>query len=161
MFRPFGCRATDFIGEKKQNLEHHKLAPRGEACIYLGLGYTRGYKGYICYNPENQKLYCTRNVVFDETFMPGRATDQRVLRHYDSTPRVQFPTMIHCFYQKAEEAFDKINKLALVSTLKMIEEIDPVDATAMKGPPCARTEHPEADGFIIPTYEATMTLASS
>ncbi len=35
----------------------------------------------------------------------------------------------------------------------MIEEINPVDSTAMKGPPCGRTEHPEADGFITPTDE--------
>jgi hypothetical protein len=35
----------------------------------------------------------------------------------------------------------------------MIEDIDPVNAAAMKGPPCGRTEHPEADGFITPTYK--------
>ncbi len=61
--------------------------------------------------------------------------------------------MIHGSYQKAEEAFDEINTLPLVSTLKMIEEIDPVDATTMKGQPCGRAEHPEADGFITPTDE--------
>jgi hypothetical protein len=61
--------------------------------------------------------------------------------------------MIHGSYQKADEAFDEIKKLPLVSTLKIIEDIDPVDAAAMKGPPCGRTEHPEADGFITPTDE--------
>ena len=74
-FKPFGCRATVYIGQHTEQLSHHKLAPRGEPTIYLGLGYTRGRKGWCCWNPENKRLYCTRDVVFDETFFPARAKE--------------------------------------------------------------------------------------
>ncbi len=53
--------------------------------------------------------------------MPARAADQRVLRHYDATPRIQFTSLIHGSYDKAQQAFDEINQLPLVSTLKMID----------------------------------------
>ena len=150
MFRPFGCRATVFIGEDKNKLEHRKLTPRGVACIHLGQGYSRGYKGWLCFNPENGKLYCTRHVVFDETFMPARAHEQRVLGHYDTTPRERFPTLIHGSYEKAENSYQELNQTPLVSTLEMIDNMDVMDKSSYKEPPCGRKHHPEADQVITP-----------
>ena len=135
MFRPFGCRATVFVGEKKKELAHHKLAPRGVACIYLGLGFSRGYKGWMCFDPNTGKLYCSRNVVFDETFMPARTHDQRVLGHYDTTPRQRFPTLIHGSFEKAEDAYNDINQLPLIQTLDMIDNLELIDKESFKGPP--------------------------
>eukprot|EP00286_Rhodomonas_abbreviata_P028108 CAMPEP_0181313458 /NCGR_PEP_ID=MMETSP1101-20121128/14257_1 /TAXON_ID=46948 /ORGANISM="Rhodomonas abbreviata, Strain Caron Lab Isolate" /LENGTH=1511 /DNA_ID=CAMNT_0023420409 /DNA_START=376 /DNA_END=4908 /DNA_ORIENTATION=+ len=43
-FRPFGCRATLFRG--RDLVEHHKLAPRGEQGVFIGLGMTHGYKSW-------------------------------------------------------------------------------------------------------------------
>lgn len=86
-FRPFGCRVTVFRG--REHAEHHKLAPRGEACVYVGLGHHRGQKGWLCYSPVTQRVYCTRHCVFDETFMPMRLHDQRILGYYDTTPRTR------------------------------------------------------------------------
>jgi hypothetical protein len=90
-----------------------------------------GLKGWVCWNPEIKRLYCTRNVVFDETFMPLRVVDQRILGHYDTTPPNQFTTLIHCSYEKAQHVFDKINQLPLVSTLEMIDKIDLIDTETL------------------------------
>ena len=85
MFRPFGCRATCFLG--KLRATHHKVAPRGEACIYVGLGFAHGSKGWILFCPSTRKVYCTKNALFDETFMPMRVEDQRIRSYNDTTTR--------------------------------------------------------------------------
>jgi hypothetical protein len=89
-FKPFGCRVTVFRGREK--VAHHKLSPRGLAGIYLGLGFHSGQKGWLCWVPDKSKpnkgqLFCTRHCVFDETFMPMRTVDQRILGFLDPTPR--------------------------------------------------------------------------
>ena len=89
-FKPFGCRVTVFRG--RDHVPHHKLSPRGLPGIYLGLGFYSGQKGWLCWvpdraNPGGGQLFCTRNCVFDETFMPLRTVDQRILGFLDSTPR--------------------------------------------------------------------------
>ena len=83
-FRPFGCRATAFRG--KSQVEHHKLSARGSPCVYVGLGNNKGMKGWLCWSPDLNRLFCTRNVQFDETFMPLRPCDQRVRSATDPTP---------------------------------------------------------------------------
>ena len=107
-FRPFGCRVTVFRG--RDNVEHHKLAPRGEACVYVGLGFGRGQKGWLCWSPSTQRIYCTRNCVFDETFMPMRLSDQRILGYYDTTPRTKMVKQhfgsIDAAIQASEELWD-------------------------------------------------------
>ncbi len=89
-FRPFGCRATVFLG--KQRAEHHKVAPRGEACIFVGLGFSQGQKGWILFAPGSRKVYCTKNAIFDETFLPMRVHDQRIRSHNDPTTRTRMLT---------------------------------------------------------------------
>ena len=59
-FKPFGCHATVYVGDNKKQLWHGKLAPRGLACIYLGLGFSRGHKGWVCYDPIAKEVYCTQ-----------------------------------------------------------------------------------------------------
>lgn len=39
-FRPFGCKMI--VHQGKDLVEHHKLAPRGEKCVYLGCGMAHG-----------------------------------------------------------------------------------------------------------------------
>ena len=41
-----------------------KLDPKAEKCIFIG--YSLEQKGYRCYNPVTQKLWVSRDVVFDE-----------------------------------------------------------------------------------------------
>jgi hypothetical protein len=94
MFKPYGCRATVFIGDHKHLLDHHKLSASGIPCIYLGLGFSRGYKGWVCFDPDTQRLFCTRHVVFDETFFPARVQEQRILGHFDQTPRTVVCTYV-------------------------------------------------------------------
>jgi len=81
-FRPFGCRATLFRG--RDLVEHHKLAPRGEQGVFIGLGMTHGYKSWVVYCPRLNRVYVSRNVTFDETLFPMRQIDQRVLGFYDN-----------------------------------------------------------------------------
>ena len=91
-FRPFGCRATVYISDNKKQLWHCKLAPQGIPAVYMGLGFSRGQKGWMCYDPIRKEVYCSRNVVFDETFFPMRICNQQVLGHYDTTPRCRLAT---------------------------------------------------------------------
>jgi len=80
-FRPFGCSATLFRG--RDLVEHHKLAPRGEQGVFLGLGMTHGYKSWVVYCPRLNRVFVSRNVTFDETLFPMCQHDQRVLGFYD------------------------------------------------------------------------------
>ena len=86
-FRPFGCRATVFLG--KLRVDHHKISPRGEACISVGLGFSHGQKGWLLYSVNNRKLYYTRNALFNETFMPMRVTEQQIRGYGDPATRTQ------------------------------------------------------------------------
>ena len=50
------------------HVEHTKLSSRSTICVFLGYG--EGQKGYRCFDPVSQKLYCSRHVVFFEhTFL--------------------------------------------------------------------------------------------
>jgi hypothetical protein len=157
MFKPFGCRATVFIGDQKHLLNHHKLSARGIPCIYLGLGFSRGYKGWVCFDPDTQRLYCTRHAVFDETYMPARVHEQRILGHYDPTPRTRIPTLLHGSLDKALTASDEVNSLPLVPTLEMLDNLADFSEEDLQEQPCGRLEHPEADvGLALNHEDATI-----
>ena len=148
-FRPFGCRATVFIGDHKEQLWHRKLAARGEPCVYLGLAFSRGMKGWVCWNPENDKVYCTRNVVFDETFMPLRPYDQRVLGHYDSAPRTRLTRAAYEDLEAAANNAAEIDNLPTSRVMDQFEEISDDEAEDIARPPAGRDSHDEADYVIV------------
>jgi hypothetical protein len=81
-FRPFGCRATIFRG--RDLVEHHKLAPRGEQVIFLGLGLAHCSKCWLVWSPRLNTIYASRNVTFDETLFPLKTTDQCIYCHCDN-----------------------------------------------------------------------------
>eukprot|EP00286_Rhodomonas_abbreviata_P021100 CAMPEP_0181305828 /NCGR_PEP_ID=MMETSP1101-20121128/9952_1 /TAXON_ID=46948 /ORGANISM="Rhodomonas abbreviata, Strain Caron Lab Isolate" /LENGTH=1956 /DNA_ID=CAMNT_0023411799 /DNA_START=677 /DNA_END=6547 /DNA_ORIENTATION=+ len=81
-FRPFGCRATVFRG--RDLVDHHKLAPRGEQGIFVGLGMSHGRKCWLIYTPRLNRIFVSRNVTFDETLFPLKHSDQRVYGIYDN-----------------------------------------------------------------------------
>jgi hypothetical protein len=111
MFKPFRCRATVFIGDHKHLLDHHKLSAPGISCIYFCLGFSCCYKGWVCFDPETQRLFCTRHVVFDETFFPERVQEQRILWHFDPSPSTRILTLLHGSLDKAITASDEVNTL--------------------------------------------------
>jgi hypothetical protein len=84
-----------YIASHLEQLPHHKLSTRGEACIHLGLGFASGCKGWVCWIPFNNHVEVTHSVAFDETFMPASETEQRILAHYNTTPRRTMLTEIH------------------------------------------------------------------
>ena len=80
-FRPFGC--TMIVHQGKDLVEHHKLAPRGEKCVYLGCGMAHGRRAFIAYSPRTNRVYATIHAEFDETHFPFRTVDQRVRGYLD------------------------------------------------------------------------------
>lgn len=62
--RTFGCLAfaTNIFPHKD------KLAPRAQACIFLG--FHNGTKGFKLYDINTQKIIMSRNVKFHETIFP-------------------------------------------------------------------------------------------
>ena len=58
--RVFG--STCFV--LRPHVERSKLSSRSAICVFLAYG--DGQKGYRCYDPEKQKLYISRHVVFLE-----------------------------------------------------------------------------------------------
>ena len=80
-FRPFGSRATVFRG--KGHVNHHKISPRGEPGVFIGLGSSFGSKAWLVFCPAHNRIFASRNVVFDETLFPLREHDQRIYGKYD------------------------------------------------------------------------------
>ena len=117
------------------------LAPRGLACIYLGLGFSRGHKGWVCYDPNAKTVYCTRNVVFDETFFPMRTHDQRVFGHYDTTPRTRMMKHEYGSMEEAEQNQQKLNDLPAARLLESVQIATDDERADINTPPCSREVH--------------------
>ena len=73
MFRAFGCRATVFRG--KTHVQHHKISPRVEPGIFVGLGLSAGTKAWLVYSPRLNTIFTSCDVQFDELFFPLRTHD--------------------------------------------------------------------------------------
>eukprot|EP00961_Rhodomonas_salina_P233315 3153071-Rhodomonas_salina.1 len=80
-FRSFGCSCTVFRG--RDLVDHHKLAPRGECGVFVGLGMSHGRKRWLVYCPLLNKILASRNVTFDDTLYPLKESDQCVYGYYD------------------------------------------------------------------------------
>ena len=112
-FRPFGCKATVWLG--KDLVEHHKLSPRGEAGVFVGLGMNQGRKCWLIYLPKSRRVVCTRNVTFDDTLFPLRQVDQRVFGYYDHN-QVQ-ELRAHAFPSESYTNFQDICQLPLAPSV--------------------------------------------
>ena len=62
--RIFGCACFPLLKPYIQN----KLQPKSSMCVFLG--YASKYKGYLCYDVSNKRLYISRHVVFIEHVFP-------------------------------------------------------------------------------------------
>ena len=76
-FQPFGC--SMIVHRGSDLIEHGKLAPRGERCVYLGIGNAHGRRSFVGYSPRLNRIYATVHAQFDETHFPMRVQNQRVL----------------------------------------------------------------------------------
>jgi len=56
----FGCTAYAHV-------DNGKLEPRAIKCLFLG--YDSGVKAYKLWNPDTEKTFMSRNVVFNESVM--------------------------------------------------------------------------------------------
>jgi hypothetical protein len=92
-FRPFSCSMVVHRG--KDLVEHHKLAPRGEKCVYLGCGNAYGRRAYIAYSPRLHRVFSTIHAEFDETFFPFRTVDQRVRGRNDNAAQLETLSLYH------------------------------------------------------------------
>ena len=85
-FRAFGCTVVVHWG--RDLVEHTKLAPRGELCVYVGIGKSHGRHAIIAYSPRTSRVYATFDARFDETYFPFSTTNQRVYGQ-DYAPAIQ------------------------------------------------------------------------
>ncbi|KAM0958955.1 hypothetical protein ACFX2C_024187 [Malus domestica] len=74
----FGCACYPSLKPYRS----HKLAPKTSECIFLG--YAAQYKGFICFNPKDNKLIVSRHVLFDESHFPAT----HMASHFDSGSKV-------------------------------------------------------------------------
>eukprot|EP00961_Rhodomonas_salina_P126304 1701235-Rhodomonas_salina.2 len=58
-------------------VDHHKLAPRGECGIFVGLGMSHGSKCWLVYAQRLNCIFASRNVTFDDTLYQLKDCDQR------------------------------------------------------------------------------------
>eukprot|EP00961_Rhodomonas_salina_P023411 314339-Rhodomonas_salina.1 len=65
-------------------VDHHKISPRGEPGVFVGLGTADNKKAWLVYCPRINRVFASRDVQFDETFFPLRTVDQRVFGNYDA-----------------------------------------------------------------------------
>eukprot|EP00961_Rhodomonas_salina_P047354 636225-Rhodomonas_salina.1 len=116
-FRAFGCSSVVYQG--KELVEHHKLAPRGESGVFVGLGLMMGRKAWLIYSSRLNTIYASTNCTFDETLFPARATDQRVFGYYDAGSIDTFRADMH----------DKQLNSTLQSDFPQFEATVPADST--------------------------------
>ncbi|KAL6293121.1 hypothetical protein ACE6H2_001263 [Prunus campanulata] len=64
----FGCACYPLLHPYNQ----FKVQPRSKQCVFLG--YALDYKGYLCLQPHNDRIYISRHVIFDEDSFPFRTT---------------------------------------------------------------------------------------
>ena len=74
--RVFGCSAYAHVPKA----ERRKLDPKTRKCVLLGYGTVQ--KGYRLYDLHQRKVIHSRDVVFDETSMPGIKTETNSLSEY-------------------------------------------------------------------------------
>lgn len=60
----FGCLCYPYL----RPYTSHKLQPRSHPCVFIG--YLTEYNAYKCYDPETNKIYTSRHVVFVEDTFP-------------------------------------------------------------------------------------------
>jgi hypothetical protein len=63
-FKIFGCACYPLL----RPYNSHKFSLRSTQCIFLG--YASNAKGYLCLDPNSNRLYTSRHVVFDENTFP-------------------------------------------------------------------------------------------
>ena len=78
-FKVFGCSCYPLLTPYNK----HKLQFKSQECIFLG--YATHSKGYMCFDPTNNKLIVSRNVTFDETSFPFSNTASSTFKN-DTTP---------------------------------------------------------------------------
>ena len=61
----FGCACYPLL----RPYNDHKLMFRSKRCIFLG--YSSNHRGYRCLDPVANRVYISRNVVFDEFKFPA------------------------------------------------------------------------------------------
>ena len=63
-FKVFGCACWPHL----QPYNNHKLEFRSKKCVFLG--YSSLHKGYKCLHVPSNRVYISRDVIFDENVFP-------------------------------------------------------------------------------------------
>jgi len=80
LLKTFGCLCFPLL----RSYNAHKLAFRSKKCVFLG--YSSNHKGYRCLDPQTNRVYISRHVVFDELNFPAQdalitTSNTRPLQH--------------------------------------------------------------------------------
>jgi hypothetical protein len=87
--------------------------------------------------------------VFDETFMPARTHDQRILGYYDTTQRTRMAKQIHCSMEAAEQAAGDIDgALPLHGSPQPIADLPDDEREAIQRKPGDHIDHEEGNALI-------------
>lgn len=79
ILRVFGCACYPLLS----SAQHNKLQPKTMRCIFLG--FSAGYKGYICYSPAIKRYIISRHVFFEESCSLMPLSQRRVYLKSTST----------------------------------------------------------------------------
>ena len=91
--KPFGCGMIVHRG--RDLVEHSKLAPRGEKCVYIGTGQTFGRRAYLAFRPRLNRVFATVDAQFDECYFPFRLVDQRVYGQHSKRAKLEQLSLFH------------------------------------------------------------------
>ena len=106
--KPFGCGMVVHRG--RDLVEHGKLAPRGEKCVYIGTGQAWGRRAYLAFSPRVNRIYATVDAQFDECYFPFRLVDQRVFGQHAKQPKLEQLSLFHDLpHPTIEQLITRIN----------------------------------------------------
>ena len=110
--KPFGCGMVVHRG--RDLVEHTKLAPRGEKCVYIGTGQTWGRRAYLAFSPRLNRVFATVDAQFDETYFPFRLVDQRAHGMHSRHAKLEQLSLFHDLPNPTiEQLVERINSASV------------------------------------------------
>src|ERR1700694_3802540 len=131
-----GSRAHVHIQRDKRR----PFEPKSEKCIFIG--YPLDYKGWKCYNPVTKRAIISRDVIFEESLLPGIG----LTTHSTMYQPLGIPAL------GPGEVHDTFGPSAPNGDSESSDEDEPISPESASIPPVSRT--PSVDPLnIIPTPE--------
>jgi hypothetical protein len=115
----FGCACYPLL----RPYTKHKLEFRSKQCIFLG--YSSNHKGYRCLDPNTNRIYISRNVVFDENLFPAQDRFQTSQSARNQSPASGIVLIPSQFYSTSSDLIS-----TAVSPAELTSSAPPVEPTS-------------------------------